>query len=98
MSHNLPFSAARLATEVRFARGTDFSAPSSARPFLLLHFFLCVFGPKLACQAPKPLKSNKQKEIEVDIELGSNCYTEYIDKTREPRREKDSRRGFTYLE
>jgi hypothetical protein len=33
--------------------------------FVAFAFILRVFSPKIACQVPKPLKSNKQKKIEV---------------------------------
>jgi hypothetical protein len=32
---------------------------------LPLHFFFCVFSPKIACQAPKPPNYHKAKGIEL---------------------------------
>ena len=33
--------------------------------FVDLTFIFCVFSPKIACQVPKPPKSNKQNKIEL---------------------------------
>jgi hypothetical protein len=53
-AHTLPKAGA----EARTAEATDFIAVA---------FFFCVFRPKNACQVPKPPKSLKQKEIEVEV-------------------------------
>jgi hypothetical protein len=43
-------------------------------------------SPEIACQVPKPPKSNKQKKIEFEIELGPIRYTGYRSKTTKPQR------------
>ena len=71
---------------LKTAHSESSDEPGNCRCFCQQSFFR-VFRPKIACQAPKPSKCLKQKEIDLACQLPSIRYTRYIDqKTSKPRR------------
>jgi hypothetical protein len=60
----------------RDARGKD-------PPEVLLQIFFIVFGPKNACQAPKPSNPLPDNNIRVAYELHPTRYTGYRDQNKE---------------
>jgi hypothetical protein len=63
-------------------------------PLPLPLFFFCVFGPEIACQAPKPFKLIKRNNIRVACQLSSLSYNR--DSKKESRKPCRKVRAFSF--